>query len=139
MFQDVPEEERAADSCPPQTFSPQDKKCDEAENYFHVLPFNGWIASHTLESQLGTAPPSIEASQQYGMSEVRVADRKAASLQAYTIKLGGPQDDHMLQQLVQAQVERTAQPSLNPEANAFVMRDANRIYGRHLRPDLDQD
>ena len=40
----------------------------------------------------------------------------------------------MLQQLVQAQVERTAQPSLNPEANAFVMRDANLIYGGHLRP-----
>ena len=68
-----------------------------------------------------------------------MADREAASLQASTSKSGRLQDGHMPQQTAQTHAEWPGQQSLNPEADDFVMRDANLIYGGHLRPDLDQD
>jgi hypothetical protein len=140
----VPEDERAAEncpplSCPPQSSPPQTKRYDLVENHFHVLPFYGWTALDDSESQPSTAPPSVETSHQLGMSEVRVADREAASLQASTSKSGRLQDGHMPQQTAQTHAEWPGQQSLNPEADDFVMRDANLIYGGHLRPDLDQD
>ena len=133
-----PEDERAAEVCPPQSDPPQTKRYDDARDHFHVLPFHGGTASEDSESQPGTAPP-VETSQQSGMSEVRVADKEAASLQVSTTMSGKPQDDHIPQQTVKAHAERPEQQSLNPEADSFVMRDANLVYGGHLRPDLDQD
>ena len=73
------------------------------------------------------------------MSGVRVADRQAASPQASTTRSGGLHDRHSPQQTGQTYAECPVQPSLNPEAANFVMRDADLIHDGLLRPDLDQD
>ena len=135
----VPEDERAADSCPPQSPQLQSKRYDDATDHFHVLPFYGWADSDGSESQPCTAPPPVDTSQQLGMSGVRVAVRQAASPQASTTKSGGLNDRHLPQQTGQTHAECPVQPSLNPEAVNFVTRDADLIHGGLLRPDLDQD
>ena len=135
----VPEDERAADKCPPQSPPPHSKRYDEATDNFHVLPFYGWADSDGSESQPCTAPPPVETSQQLGMSGVRVAVRQAASSQASTSRSGGLHDRHLPHQTGQTRAECPVQSSLNPEAVNFVMRDTDLIHGGLLRPDLDQD
>ena len=135
----VPEDERAADNCPPRSSPPHSKRYGDATDHFHVLPFYGWADSDGSESQPCTAPPPVETSQQLGMSGVRVAVRQAASSQASTSRSGGLHDRHLPHQTGQTHDECPVQSSLNPEAVNFVMRDTDLIHGGLLRPDLDQD
>ena len=125
-YGNVPENERAAARCLPQ--SPLVQQYDDALDHLSVLPFYGWAGSDGSGSQPSTAPP-----------QVRVADKEAASGQASTTRSGWLTGRYLSEQTGEINVELPAQPTLNPDAADFVMREASLIHGGLLRPDLDQD
>ena len=124
----TPADERAADSC------------QLALERHSLVGTSHSVVGVTDDARPRTAPPPVSLSMQHGtlsLADVRAAGKQSSTMKVSTRQASTRQASNMQSSNMQA--AQSAHASLNPEADAFIMRDSRLVYCGLLRPDLDQD